>query len=372
MKALTFSLSLLCATISLADQTTSTPVTGTAATAAATVTVPGRTISITNSPLASGTTPTNLTLTAQKATSVSLSWAAADGAASYKIYRNGSVIASGVKGTTFTDGAATNAINPAWTTAATPYTYTVSAVGSSGTESAQAPLTCWMYHNGVNNIPGDFSSTVQNYKDTMGVPQSGTTDISITSKSKWGYTQPFSGAPICRDWTLDINAFKYMTLDLKPTLARQSWNLSINSRVPPGDVYNKAQVILPGKYGPAPVVGKWATYKVPLADLAIGTGSFVGSISGTTLTVTRLISGVTVQPTMFISGPGIAAGTYVAAFGSGSGGAGTYTVNNSQTVRSETIHGQRTNMYKFWLRDNQDPGVANNLYYLDNVGFTAN
>jgi hypothetical protein len=348
MKALALGLSLLCATVSLAaDQAATAP------------------------PTTSGTAPTNLTMTAQRADSVSLSWTAASGAASYKIYRNGSVIASGVAGTTFTDRTATNATNPAWTTAATPYTYTVSAVDSSGAESARAPLTCWMYHNGVNDIPGDFSSTVQDYKDTTGVPQSGTTDISITSKSMWGYTQPYSGAPLSPAWALDINAFTYMTLDLKPTLPRQSWNLSINSRVPPGDVYPKAQVILPGKYGPRPVVGKWATYKVPLADLAIGSGSFVGSISGTTLTVTRLVSGVTVQPTMFIKGPGIAPGTYVAACGSGSGGAGTYTVNNAQTVPSETIHGQRTNMYKFWLRDNQDPGVPNNLYYLDNVGFTA-
>ncbi|MGA2619207.1 MAG: hypothetical protein ABSF26_16485 [Thermoguttaceae bacterium] len=324
-----------------------------------------------NPPTASGAPPTSLTLTAQTAGSVSLSWTAASGAASYKIYRNGSVIASRVKGTTFTDTAATNATNPAWTTAATPYAYTVSALGSSGTESARAPLACWMYRNGVNNIPGDFSSTVQNYKDTAGVPQSGTTDISITSRSMWGYTQPFSGAPISPPWALDINAFKYMTLDLKPTLPKQSWNLCIISRVPPGDIYNKAQVILPGKYGPTPVVGKWATYKVPLADLAIGSGSFEGSISGTTLTVTRLISGVTVQPTMFIRGPGIAAGTYIAACGTGSGRAGTYKVSISQSVPTETIHGQRTNMYKFWLRDNQDPGVANNAYYLDNVGFTA-
>jgi hypothetical protein len=322
-------------------------------------------------PAASGNPPTDLMLTSQKANSVSLSWTAAGGAASYKVYRNGAVIASGVKGTTFTDTTATNATNPAWTTAATPYSYTVSAVGPSGAESAQAPLACWLYHKGVNNIPGDFSPTIQNYKDTTGVPQSGTTDISITSKVKHGYTQPYSGAPIAPEWALDINAFKYMTLDLKPTLPNQTWNLVITSRVPPGDVFNKAEVILPGKYGPAPEVGKWATYKVPLADLAIGAGSFEGSISGTTLTVTRLISGVTVQPTMFIKGPGIAAGTYVAACGTGSGGTGTYKVNISQSVPSAAIQGQRTNMYKFFLRDNQNPGVSDNVYYMDNVGFTA-
>jgi hypothetical protein len=129
-----------------------------------------------------------------------------------------SEIASEVKGTTFTDTAATNATNPAFTTAATPYSYTVSAVDPAGAESAPAPLTCWMYHDGVNNIPGDFSSTIQDFKDTTGDPQSGTMDISITSKSKWGYTQPHSGPPLAPSCALDINAFKYMTLDLKPTM----------------------------------------------------------------------------------------------------------------------------------------------------------
>jgi hypothetical protein len=95
-----------------------------------------------------------------------------------------------------------------------------------------------MYHHGVKNFPGDFSSTIQNYRDTTGAPQSGTTDISITSRSKWGYTQPYSGAPISPDWALDINAFKYMTLDLKPTLPNQSWLLSITSRL--------QQLVLPG------------------------------------------------------------------------------------------------------------------------------
>ena len=70
--------------------------------------------------------------------------------------------------------------------------------------------------------------------------------------------------------------------------------------------------------------------------------SFVGSISGFTLTVTSLTSGaITVGQT--ISGAGISAGTTIVAFVSGSGGnineLGTYTVNISQTVSSVAING---------------------------------
>jgi hypothetical protein len=63
---------------------------------------------------------------------------------------------------------------------------------------------------------------------------------------------------------------------------------------------------------------------------------FTGSISGTTLTVTAIPNGG-----MFvggrISGAGVTAGTTITVAGTGTGGTGTYTVNNSQTVASETM-----------------------------------
>jgi hypothetical protein len=64
----------------------------------------------------------------------------------------------------------------------------------------------------------------------------------------------------------------------------------------------------------------------------------VGSISGTTLTVTQVIKGSVVVG-LGISGLGITGGTSITGLGTGSGGVGTYTVNNSQTVSSITING---------------------------------
>lgn len=63
---------------------------------------------------------------------------------------------------------------------------------------------------------------------------------------------------------------------------------------------------------------------------------FTGSISGTTLTVSAVTSG-TIVVGIAISGSGITAGTTITALGTGSGGAGTYTVSSSQTVSSTTI-----------------------------------
>jgi len=62
----------------------------------------------------------------------------------------------------------------------------------------------------------------------------------------------------------------------------------------------------------------------------------VGSISGTTLTVTSVSSGALVVSGV-LSGTGITVGTTITAFGTGTGGTGTYTISPSQTASSTTI-----------------------------------
>lgn len=69
-------------------------------------------------------------------------------------------------------------------------------------------------------------------------------------------------------------------------------------------------------------------------------GTVTGSISGTTLTVTAVASG-SLAPGQKITGTGIAAGTYITAKGTGTGGTGTYTVGIAQTVASTTISAAR-------------------------------
>jgi hypothetical protein len=63
-----------------------------------------------------------------------------------------------------------------------------------------------------------------------------------------------------------------------------------------------------------------------------------GSIAGTTLTVTAVTSG-TLYVGQTIQGSTVTVQTIITALGTGTGGAGTYTVNNSQTVTSRTLYG---------------------------------
>lgn len=64
--------------------------------------------------------------------------------------------------------------------------------------------------------------------------------------------------------------------------------------------------------------------------------TFTGSISTTTLTVTSMLNG-TISVGQVIFGDNIAKNTIITALGTGTGGTGTYTVSNSQTVASTSI-----------------------------------
>ena len=69
------------------------------------------------------------------------------------------------------------------------------------------------------------------------------------------------------------------------------------------------------------------------------TSTFTGSIATTTLTVTAMLSGAPIVLGMYIDGTSVTDGTYITAFVTGTGGTGTYTVNQSVTASSTTITG---------------------------------
>ena len=76
------------------------------------------------------------------------------------------------------------------------------------------------------------------------------------------------------------------------------------------------------------------------ADAYPTSSTFTGSIATTTLTVTAMLSGDPITVGMFLdSSTSLTNGTYITAFGTGTGGVGTYTVSASQTVASSTIVG---------------------------------
>jgi len=83
------------------------------------------------------------------------------------------------------------------------------------------------------------------------------------------------------------------------------------------------------------------------AQTFMGTGlrpystTFTGSMAATTLTVTVLGVGAPITVGMYVDGSSVTDGTYITAFGTGTGGLGTYTINQSVTASSTamTAHG---------------------------------
>lgn len=314
-------------------------------------------------------------MTSQGPGRISLNWTLAAGSppvSLFKIFRNGVEYAT-TGATHFTDTNAVDATVPTFDKPAKIYSYSVSAMDATCRESAQtSQLIYWVYHAGKFLWAGDYSAVRLNYSDSAGAPEDGRYDVSVTASAAVtnGYAQPYSGPPESPEYAAEIGAFKFMVLDLKPTVPNQIWVLNLISRLPQGDVYNKASVTLPGRYGPEPVVGQWAHYRVPLTDLAIGTGSLIGAISGTTLTVSGVNPGISVQPTVWLAGAGVPAATSITAFGTGTGGAGTYTLNHPGNVPPGTVIAlQRTNLYKFALIDQTNRPA--NIYYMNNLGFTS-
>jgi len=96
-------------------------------------------------------------------------------------------------------------------------------------------------------------------------------------------------------------------------------------------------------YAPIAALGSWAQ----IVSITIGSenqsqATFVGSISGLTLTVTSVSAGtLAVGQTLSNVGSSILTGTRITSLGTGTGGAGTYFINNTQTVPSGTIKASR-------------------------------
>jgi hypothetical protein len=114
-------------------------------------------------------------------------------------------------------------------------------------------------------------------------------------------------------------------------------------------------------YGDILALGSWAQYGA-LVSLQVGisgdAGSFTASISGTTMTVTGIgFSTLAVGQLIQDVAGNVLQGTTITAFGTGTGGTGTYTVSKSQTVTSETMNA--TNMVdSVTMNINQTPAVS--------------
>ena len=127
--------------------------------------------------------------------------------------------------------------------------------------AAAGPSTFWVYHDGKFAWPGDYSFVATpDYRDKSGVPTSGRYDIKVTVTEPWGGWQPYATG-----WVFDTTPYNFLRFAFKPTQPEQRAQVyfMLVGDKPVGkavDIFN---------YGPKPVVGQWAVYTIPLADIGV-------------------------------------------------------------------------------------------------------
>lgn len=113
-------------------------------------------------------------------------------------------------------------------------------------------------------------------------------------------------------------------------------------------------------YAPVATLGAWAQIiAIDVGSWNAPSASFTGAIAGTTLTVSAVASGaLAVGRTLLDSAGEIIPGTTISALGTGSGGTGTYTVSNLQTVSSEAMFSALAGANSVSANIDQEPTVV--------------
>lgn len=120
-------------------------------------------------------------------------------------------------------------------------------------------------------------------------------------------------------------------------------NVTIGASTTNSLTLNAATIVAPSSL----TISSTGALRIPLGtDAQRPDASFTASISGTTMTVTGSPVG-TLSVGNIINGTGVTSGTAITALGTGSGGAGTYTVNNSQTVSSTSMTASRSGYIRY-------------------------
>lgn len=113
---------------------------------------------------------------------------------------------------------------------------------------------------------------------------------------------------------------------------------------------------------PVAALGPWAqVISIGLSTINTPTASIVGSISGTTLTVTSVAFGVIEVGVFIADGSGLVQpGTLVTEFLTGVGGTGTYKLSTTQTISSRTLEVILASSNLVEVNYNQEPTIDPN------------
>lgn len=207
----------------------------------------------------------------------------------------------------------------------------------------------------LGGTPSDIAYAIFTRK-MPGVPMTGDTSVKVSDPNP-AYVSPVPSYTITYQ-TAKVLAFAVVvTIQNSPQVPGGALTLiqqAVISAFAGGDGGPRAKIgstVLSSRYV-APVAAISNTYNnatgqvnpgwsAAIVDLQIGkdaaAGSIVGSISGSTLTVTSVVSGGLAVGDL-VEGTGVSGGTLITGLAGGTGGIGTYDVSIAQTAASEPMH----------------------------------
>lgn len=203
-------------------------------------------------------------------------------------------------------------------------------------------------------------------KKSPGCAYNGNTVLTVQDTSN-GYVAPYPAYAVSFETPAELQilfAVKIRNLASVPADALTQIQNAIISAFAGGDGGPRAkigaEVLASRYYAPVALLGAWAQIiSIEIGSANAPSASFTGSIAGNVLTVSTVASGaLAVGQTIMDSTGDIITGTTIMALGTGTGGAGTYTVSNSQTVGSEAMLSAVPDLFAIPVNINQSPSIT--------------
>lgn len=222
-----------------------------------------------------------------------------------------------------------------------------------GGTSAAVALAIWQHKAPGCSYTGTTTATVTDTNSGYAVPQP-TYSVSFQRPTN---TQIYFSVTIKNSAFVPANALTLIQAAVAETFAGTETDSNFNTFSTQARI---GGTIFATDYIPnIALLGSWArVVSVTVGNVTNSTGAtFTGSISGTTLTVTAVATG-TLAVGQFLQGGVPIGGTMITALGSGTGGTGTYVLNNSQTLASRSLTAINVTLPDFTLNINQFPTLS--------------
>jgi hypothetical protein len=215
----------------------------------------------------------------------------------------------------------------------------------------------------VGGLAADVAEAIWS-KKAPGCNYNGNTTVTVLDQST-GYSPPYPSYDVTferPDSLAILFAVNIVSSPLVPSDAAAQIQAAIISAFAGDDGGPRARIgstIYATRFiGAVTGLGSWAQVKtLKVGSNNTASASFTASIAATVMTVSAVASG-TLAVGQTVSGTGVTEGTTIAALGSGSGGTGTYTVSNSQTVGSEAMKSAKATLDSVGVQINQAPALV--------------